>query len=142
VNFNFQTIFMSQHISLENRWGIIALDKYAQWSQKDISESMNIPRSTVSRTLKRHRETGDVEDLKKSGRPPIISIENFDDNLITKQIENDRQITSSRISTNLRRNHDIIISSRTIRRMLHILNYRQVLYKITPLLNEKSKKKD
>ena len=133
---------MTEQLSLEDRWAIVALDKYTNWTQKHISNSMNILPTTVSRTLKRYRETGGVENLKKSGRPSLISIENLDDNLITNQIENDGQITSSTIATNLNRDHNISISSRTIRRLIKLLNYKQVLYKICPLLTENSKKKD
>ena len=132
---------MSEQLTIEDRYGIIALKKHAKWTQKEISTALNCSQSVVSKTLKRYRETEEVKNRNKSGRPSLISIEDEQNNLITEQIENNRQITSSAIANNLNNDYDISISAATIRRLRHSLRYKQTLYKICPQLSEFSKRR-
>lgn len=131
---------MSDQLSTEERWAIICLKKYAKWSQKRISTATNCSESQVSRTLKRYKGTKDVKNRAKSGRPPIISIVDPKNNLITTEIEKNRQITCTAIAENLNRDLNISVSASTIRRLRHILNYKSILYKICPKLSDKTKR--
>jgi transposase len=50
------------------RWQIVGLQR-AGLSQTAISEQLGISQSSVSRTLQKHNNTGEVKDLERSGRP-------------------------------------------------------------------------
>lgn len=132
---------MVKELDIEKRWAIVSLNKYAKWSQKRIASSLKCTQSGVSTTLKRYTKTGDIKNLRRSGRNRLISTTDPYQNIITKCIEKDRQITASGIADAIFKKLNIKISSSTIRRLRFELNYKQVLYRICPLLTAKSKVK-
>lgn len=54
------------------KWQIIGMSN-AGMNQKDIANSMNVSQSVVSRLLKKQRETGNVGDRPRSGRPKLTT---------------------------------------------------------------------
>ena len=129
---------MSDHLTLGQRWSIVALSKEAKWSQKRIADKLKQSTASVSRTLKRYKQTGDVIDKPKSGRPSILDTTDLINNPISEAIDRNRQITSPAIVDIIQRERDITVSERTIRRLRHQLTYRQVLYRICPILSTKA----
>jgi transposase len=119
-----------QHLSIEQRYAIIALDKHTDWTQRKIAESIGCDHGTVSRVLKKYREHGTVEDLSHIGHKPIIDISNKQENPITGVIRQHRDYTSSQIVCEL----GVAISARTIRRYRELLEFKPVHYRRRPLL--------
>lgn len=132
---------MSEQLTTEERWAIVAFSTRLQFTSKHIADLINSDPSTVTRTLKRFRETGDVENRYKSGRRSLICVDNIYNNFITNEISKNRQITSRGIATNLARDYHIYVSDRTVRRLRFQLKYRQVLFKICPKLTDLAMKK-
>jgi transposase len=74
------------HLSIEDRYAIVALAKYAGWKQEKIAETMKCSQGEVSQLLHKYKTHHTVEDLPKSGRPASIDISNKQDNPITNVI--------------------------------------------------------
>jgi len=54
-------------LSREERWRVVHLALETHLSARSIARRMNISRDTVSSTLKRYLETGDVEEREEAG---------------------------------------------------------------------------
>ena len=78
-----------------------------------ISQTINKPRTTISRWIKRYRETGTCQRLTGSGRPPVTNRRLH--RRIIRCIQTDRFLTSS----TLKQECDFPGSERTLRRVLN-----------------------
>src|SRR5665647_1890849 len=113
----------SEHISVEERYAIIALDRYLRYNQTKIATIIKCSQGTVSNTLTRWKQHGTVEDLERSGRPPLIDITNTDNNPIVNIIRDNRKSTAKSIQNQLVEDYSINVSYRTIRRLRQQLNF-------------------
>src|SRR4029077_16004094 len=104
------------------RYAVVALDRYAHWTQQHIAKAIGCGQQTVSYILKKHKEHGTVEDLTRSGRPNQIDISDEQQNPITSVIAEHRQYTSGQIREEL----NMVVSARTVRRYRKMLRYRPV----------------
>eukprot|EP00795_Rhopilema_esculentum_P008069 gene8069-13984_t len=95
--------------------------------------------SQVQQIIKKHKETGSVEDRKGRGRKRITT--SREDRLIVKQSLKDRRKTSRILANELKDAHDIKVSSRTVRRRLVDSGLKYCRAKKKPLLSEKARAK-
>jgi transposase len=131
----------SEHISIEDRYAIIALDKHLQYNQSKIATIIKCSQGTVSNTLTRWKKYGTVEDLQRSGRPPLIDITNTNNNPIVNIIRDKRKSTSKSIQNQLVLDYSINVSYRTIRRLRQQLGFKPVHYHRRPVLTETAKRR-
>jgi transposase len=78
----------------------------------EISKKLNISASCASRTIKRFKETGDIKDKFRSGRPRKTSIQ--DDRLIFRLARIDPKASSKKIAQKLNDTLNNHITSRTV----------------------------
>jgi transposase len=118
------------HLSIEDRYSIIALDKHAGWKHERIADHFHCDRRTVDRLLNKYKETGSVEDLSRSKGSTVIDISNKQDNPISNVIREHRDYSSKQIVREL----GVACSARTIRRYRELLEFKPVHYRRRPLL--------
>jgi transposase len=128
-------------LSTEDRWAIVALSKHTAWNQERIAKQVKCSRREVNYVLSKYRETGDVVDLPRSGRPPLFDTRNKENNFITHTIENNRKSRAKDIKRAAEEQLNISVSVRTIIRLRRQLGYRPVLYRRRPMLSEAAKNK-
>jgi transposase len=123
-------------LSTRTKWEIVFLathNRGPKLSPKQISKEVRCGESTVKFWLKRFRETGDVEELPRSGRPRKTTEE--EDEVIVGAVKEDDEVLIKDIATKLKRQR-IEISPSTIRRRLVEagVEWKPVIMK--PLLSE------
>jgi transposase len=118
------------HLSIEDRYAIIALDKHCHWKQERIAEAIGCTQQAVSKILHKWKYDHTIEDLPRSGAPPIINTSNTQHNPITDSIREHRNYTSNQIQEQL----DVSVSARTIRRYREQLGFKPIHYRRRPLL--------
>lgn len=93
---------------------------------------------TVSFWLKRYKDTGGVDELDHTGRPPILTPKT--DTIVEKILEKDPEASTTKIAAKLKRK-GVEVSPRTVRRRLHSvgLTYGSMLPK--PLLKLEHRQK-
>lgn len=131
----------SIRLSVQDRYAIIAFDHHLGFTQKKIAEIIHCNPKTVSATLMRWREHYTVEDLPRSGRPPLLDITDTNNNPIVNCIRKRRKSNDHILQHQILVEHGIDLSYRTVRRLRERLGFRPVHYRRRSLLNEEQKKK-
>lgn len=91
------------------------------YSQKEISKIFGVSRNFLTDLLKRYRKKGNLEpDTFKCGRKSILS--EVDGEYLKSSVENDRSITLSELSQNLKNERNIKVSTTTIHKYLKSIN--------------------
>jgi transposase len=132
---------MSTQVSLHERHAIVALARYAQWEHKTIAAAIGCSNGTVSKTLQRFNETGDVVDRERPGRPPLVDITNTNNNPISNIIKKRRTSTANMIKNQLEKDYNISVSLSTINRLRDQLNYKAVRFLRVPHLTPEQREK-
>lgn len=120
------------------RGEIVGLSK-GDHSVRDISNILQIPKSTVQDVLKKYRDQGMVSTASRSGRPPILSKQ--DQRKLGRLARNNRQATLEQITEELNKSLTISASVHTVRRALHGQGYHGRTAKKKPLVSEVNRKK-
>ena len=118
-------------LSNEKRAQIIALAEHAGKSSRQIASDLGLCQSTVSRIIKKYKETGSYE----SGHQNCGSVSKIDergDRLIVRLSKKDPCSSSSYIAKELEEFHDIHVDSSTVRR--HLLKEGRPAYR--PILSQ------
>jgi transposase len=129
----FYTIMSNNsHLPIEDRWAIIALKKHAGWKQARIAKQLKCTQAEVSKVLNKYKEHDTIEDLPKSGRPPLLEISPSKDNIVANSIRNSRKSTSRTLKNDVEMEFKMEISCSTIRRIRKMLGFRPVHYRRRP----------
>src|ERR687896_167699 len=120
------------------RGEIVGLSK-GGFSQKDIAELLNFPKSTVGNIIKKYNEKGLTTTEHRSGRPKALS--ERDRKHLEKVAKNNRNDTLEEITEKFNTELNISVSSRTIQRTLHEKGYSGHAAKKKPFISEVNKKK-
>jgi transposase len=115
-------------LSIEQRWAIVALDKYTNKNQTQIANAMKIHQQNVSDTLIRYKETGDVKDRPGRGAKPLVDIQNVNNNPVTKIQRAKRKASARTIQHDLETDYDINISLSTVYELRKQLGFRGVKF--------------
>lgn len=102
-------------ISIEKRAALITLHQEG-YSVRKIGEKLNLPKSTVSCTICKYRESGSLNDKNRQGPSRITT--NADDRLITIISKRNRMLTAPQITATFNRGRDKPVSVSTIKRRL------------------------
>lgn len=86
-------------------------------NQRYVARFLQIPRTTIQRVVKRHRETGLYSRRPGSGRKRSTSA--IDDRFIVLKTLRDRHTTSVETRTRLQEVRQVNVSLRTVRRRLN-----------------------
>lgn len=130
-----------KELSDEDRYAIVALHKHGGWTQKRIAKCINCTQSTVSDTLKRYSEQGDVKDHERIGRPALLDITNSGSNPLTKVVKNNRTFNALQIQNELKSDYNIHLSYNTIRRLRRKLGFRPVQFRRRPKFGENTRRR-
>lgn len=120
------------------RGEIVGLSK-GNFSQRKITEILNIPKSTVGDVLKKYNEQGLTSTTPRSGRPKILT--ERDNRHLIKLVKENRGNTLEEITENFNTKMSISVSKRTVQRTLHKKGYSGHAAKKKPLVSEKNRKK-
>lgn len=105
------------------------------YSLQQIALKLKCNRSTVSRTLARHRTSGSVDDMKKSGRPKLST--SRDDRALQRICLQNRRFTSSQLKREWEQASGVTSSARTVRRRLDDVGLFGRVARKKPLLTER-----
>lgn len=132
---------MSFFLSEEERWAIVILHKYGGWSNSHIYNTIKCSHTTISRLLQKYKETGDVKDKERSGRPPLLSKKSSEYRTAFTTVKRHRQFTSSQLSKYLKSHNNIDISRSTMHNLIQQWGFHPVHFRKKPLLTGKHKEK-
>lgn len=139
-----------KRLDTETRWAIVALNKHTELKRYQIAKKLNVARSTVTETLQRYEETGDVADRPRSGRPSTalsndnienensdhnISINNNSNNPISHAIQHNN-FTAPSIRNFISHYYHNTISLSTINKLRHRFGFHSVKAQSRPKLTE------
>lgn len=102
-------------VSVETRHKVVSLRQQGL-SQVEIARQTGVSRCAVQALLQKHKETGTVEDQKRSGRPRKLS--KADERLIKLTLLRDRKMSSSAITSELAVTSGTLVHPSTVRRSL------------------------
>ena len=103
---------MPPNLANEIRLRIIALRVDAGWTLRRIATHLHVSVGAVQRCVRVHRQTGDIIDLPRAGRPPATDHE--DDEFLSAQSRANPFITRPQLRTLLRQRHRRNVSLSTI----------------------------
>ena len=104
-----------------------------------IAERLHVSRRTIQALIKKHRETGKVEDRPGRGRKKLTTPRQ--DRIIIKESLRDRRKTSKQMARELETDFGISLSSRTVRRRLQGSGLKYCRAKKKPLLTAAARRK-
>lgn len=107
-------------------------------SQVKIAKTIKCSRCAVQNTVKRFEQTGSYRNLPKSGRKRVTTLR--DDRLIERTALRDKHKAAEKIASELREQHNTVVSVRTVRRRLEDSNLHARRPRRKPLLTEKHRK--
>ena len=99
-------------LSEGDRWQIVALSSRAGWNQKRLAREFGVSQPTISELLSKNRQTGEVQDKPRSGRPVCTDVN--DNGLILDYVENDHFATASTIRNELEQQTHRRVSNQTV----------------------------
>ena len=129
-----------QELTDFERGEIIGLLKANKFSQRDIAEILDHPKSTVGNVIKKYNEEGLTSTKKRPGRPKKLT--NRDERHLAKVIKENRSNTLEEITEKFNTAMEISVSNRTIQRTLHNIGYSGHAAKKKPLVSKKIEKND
>jgi transposase len=91
--------------------------------QTEVVRALGIPHLTICRFLKRYRESGSLENKRRSGRPKQITDRGV--RVLTRVLRGDRMASLVDITNNFNNNSQIGVYKRTIQRCLHRCDFRK-----------------
>lgn len=100
---------MPSRLSTETRWAIVVESKRAPQTDSAIAKLFSTNHQTVHNILKRYRETGDVADLPRVGRPRKLK-----EGVVSKMIHRNARSSSRVASKMLSRSTGPQVSYRTV----------------------------
>ena len=109
------------------------------YSMNKIAERLHVARRTIQELIKKHKETGKVEDRSGRGRKKLTTPRQ--DRAIIKQSLKDRRKTSKQMARELETDFGIALSSRTVRRRLQQGGLKYCRAKKKPLLTAAARRK-
>lgn len=103
---------------------VVALSA-AGLNQVQISKQLNISRHCVQNAIKKYKETGNYNDLKRTGRPKKIPDRAV--RHLKRLVKEDARISAAKITSDLNASLPKPVSSRTVRRYLKDLGFEYVV---------------
>jgi len=117
---------------------IVGLSK-GDFSQRNITKILDIPKSTVGEVIKKYNEEGLTTTASRSGRPKILS--ERDSRHLVKIAKENRSNTLEKITENFNTSMAISVFTRTVQRILHKEGYSEYTAKKNLLFQKKITKK-
>ena len=106
----------------------VAVDLYEQGKNiKDIAEILSISRTTISYVIKKFRERGTVENIKRSGRPCLIKERDY--RSLERLVKTDRRAPLGEITARFNEYRDRRVSTKTVKRKLKFHNFKRGVYR-------------
>lgn len=121
-------------ISLEMRKLVITFHQESK-SVREIEQLTGIKRSTVQNIIKRYRESGSVENRKRTGRPRQISART--ERKLVAEVKKNPKCTALSLLQNI----NVTVHPQTIRRVLHKNNFRCRTPRKKPFISDANKAK-
>ena len=123
-----------QELSLEQR-SRIAGAYLCGVKPLDIAKVFDLPKSTVYDTVKRYEETGSEHPNKRPGRPEALSAR--DKRSLVRITKKNRKEPLAVITNEFNVQHDTTLTTKTIRKYLHNLGWRNCVACRKPLLDKR-----
>ena len=108
-----QTLWYSNMVRLTNsqKWELVSLGTRGGWTQRALAAEFHVSQSMISKLRNKKRQSGDVKDRPRSGRPRVTN--NQHDQFIARRAQQNPIIDSHIINDQLRTRHNIVISQMT-----------------------------
>ena len=128
----------SVELSTETKKLIVTLSESVK-NKAELSRLLNIPRTTITSVLSKHRSTGSIENLTRNGRKKKFT--NRDRNALKRLLKNNRRLTLQDITAKLDEWKTDTFSKKTVQRVLHSEGYKRRLAKKKMVVREANRKK-
>lgn len=106
--------------------------------QLEAEDGVIVSRQSLSRFLKKYKETGLIQDLPRAGRNPILKLDHCD--FIDTKMEVNNELSAIELRDLLRKEFDIQVSRRTVQRMRRKLGWKFQKTHYCQLISEKNRK--
>ena len=94
-------------------------------TQVQISKQLKISRDYVQNAIKKFKETGQYNDLKRTGRPKKIPDRSV--RHLKRQVKGDSRLSAAKITSDLNASLPKLVSTRTVRTYLRDLGFEYVV---------------
>ena len=108
-------------------------------SGDEISELLNVPRSTVYDILKRFEKEDRIESKKQNGRPEALT--ELEKRFLRRQVEKNPKVSAPKLATALYERTGKVVHAQTIRNVLKTMGYNSRTVRLKPLLRAANIKK-
>ena len=93
--------------------------------QLEAEDGVKVCRQSLSRFLRKYKETGLMQDLPRAGRNPTLNLHHC--NFIDTKMEENNELSAIELRDLLRKEFDIQVSRRTVQRMRRKLGWKSYL---------------
>lgn len=124
------------HLTAEERGAIIYGHTRGD-SARAIARTLGRSKTAVVDIIARYKETGSTEPKSRTGRPPLLNTPDRSrlKTLVTSDIEKNRRLCLSQVTTLWQTREDQVISEKTIRRALHKTGLNSCASRNKPLIS-------
>ena len=127
-----------QHLSLHQRSLVVDLKNQGK-SYRQIQKETRIPFTTVSSIVKKHNLIGTVASVASRGRKRKTTSA-IDRNIIIN-VKKNRFVSATKLSLKVQEDHNITVTSQTIRNLIREQGYRGRVVRKKPFLTAKQMKR-
>ena len=124
------------NLSVEVRAKIVTLVEEG-YSMNQVAKRMKVSRCCVQELVKKHKETGTVQDRSREGRPRMTT--KREDRLLARMSIRDRRKTAPELRSDWLEDAAVDASVSTVRRRLHEVGLRGCVAVKKPLLTQRHK---
>lgn len=112
----------------------VVYDYLRSEKQKEIAKKHSVSLSTVKRIIRQHKNTGNVDRKKGSGRPPKISA--AVSGILLQKVKENPKISTAKLAAQLAAEELALVSKETVRRELEKHNLLSCTAALKPLLTK------
>ncbi len=132
-------IFNMGRLKEEERIRVCTLLDEKLYSPTELSKQYNVDISTITRLYKKYQETQSTKDLPKSGRPKLLT--EHSERQAVRYIVSGECSTAVQVQKKLQVDHQIKVSTQTVRRTFKSNGLKSAVKAKKPLLTDRHKKK-
>lgn len=126
-----------KEVALEIRKLIIRLHGADGLSYKKIGDLLKVPRSTVATIIQRFKNSGEVINQKRTGRPSKLTIGLR--RILKRIVDKDPTLSCRQISEILADNYQVYLKREAVRRAIHQFGYKSLVRRKKPHISKKNR---
>ena len=126
---------MPNRLTEKQKWGIVCLKDYADFSNSKIADAVSVRKSTVKKVLDRYRETGSVKD--RAGRGRKKKLTTVEESFIITYVGRKPRATASELKHQIFIEYGLSVSLTLITSFLRKSGFRKRIARPVPFLSNR-----